>query len=252
MTWEDGDLQEGLERAFGGMERELVKQLRPIISVNLARGRVRHFLEGQDEVRPGDYVWRVAEIYGRTRPYVYEVQVVKSEVVWQPLYHKLKRWAVGLQRSSFHREWFEVEQLAAEGATDAATQIIASHFPYDTEFDAWAYTLLRYTLLKQFNRSKRQKQVPEEKLVDLDTLLPRLGNTAGLSEEQLSNWRFDLLAAMERLTTPARRQVLWLRYFEGCNYEEIAVQLNRTIGAVYKLHFEAIVELRKYFGENKR
>ena len=139
---------------------------------------------------------------------------------------------------------------AAECAADAGAQIIGSHFPYDTEFDAWAYTLLRYTWLKQLNRGKQQKRIPETKLVELDVLLPRLNIVGGMSDEQRSNWRFDLIAGMERLATAGRREVLWLRYFENLTYEEIAARMGRTISAVYKLHFEAIEELKRFFGED--
>lgn len=250
MSWEDGNLEDSLERAYGVMARELVGEIRPIIAVNLSRGRVRHFLQGQGTREPRDYVWQVAEIYERTHDYVQEVQVVKSEAVWQPLYGKLMRWSRCFQRKGGHRSWAEVEVRATECAADAAAQIIGSHFPYDTEFDAWAYTLLRYTSLKQLNRSKQQKRVPEGMLVELDLLLPRLNVPTEMSDVQRSNWRFDLLRGMDRLATPARREVLVLRYFENLTYDEIARKMGRTIGAVYKLHFEAIEELKDFFRED--
>src|SRR5688572_22942532 len=98
MNWEDGNLDNGLEKAYGAMGRELAGKIRPIVSVNLARGRVHHFLREREAHTPAGYVSRVAEIYDRTCDYVHEVQVVRSEEVWQPLYDKLMRWAFCLHR----------------------------------------------------------------------------------------------------------------------------------------------------------
>lgn len=248
-NWEDKNLESCFEDAFGTMRRELAREIRPIIQINMSRGRVRRFLkEGMHQ--PGDYVWRVAEIYERTNAYVREVQVERSEVVWQPLYGKLKRWACSLQRKGYHNSWRNVTMTAAECAADAGAQIVSSHFPYDTEFDAWAYMLLRYTWLKQLNQGKQLKRVPEEKLVELDVMLPWLNVPVGMSDVQRSNWRFDLLRGIEQLATEARREVVMLRYFENMTYEEIAKRMGRTIGAVYKLHFEAIEELKIFLGED--
>lgn len=250
MNWEGGNLEVGLEKAYGAMGQELAGRIRPIIAVNLARGRVHHFLREREAHTPAGYVSRVAEIYDRTCGYVHEVQVVRSEAVWKPLYDKLMRWACCLHRKGYHHSWAEVEMTAAECAADAGAEIVGSHFPYDTEFDAWAYMLLRYTSLKQLNRSKQQKRVPEAKLVELDVLLPRLNVPLGMSDVQRCNWQFDLMVGMDKLATVARREVLLLRYFENMTYDEIAKRMGRTIGAVYKLHFEAIEELKQFFGDD--
>jgi RNA polymerase sigma factor (sigma-70 family) len=250
MNWEDGSLGDGLEKAYGAMGRELAGKIRPIVSVNLSRGRVHHFLREQETHAPSDYVWRVAEVYQRTNEYVHQVQVAKADEVWQPLYDKLMRWAYCLQRKGYHQSWTELEMTVAECAADAGAQIISSHFPFDTEFDGWAYTLLRYTSLKQLNRSKQQKRVPDTQLIELDVVLTRPQVPTGMTEVQRSNWHCDLLNGIERLATPARREVLLLRYYDNLTYEEIAKRMGRSIGAVYKLHFEAIEELKEFFEED--
>ena len=57
--------------------------------------------------------------------------------------------------------------------------------------------------------------------------------------------RQELVVALEQLSSAARRQLIVLHYFQGFTLPEIADKLGKTISATYKLHFDALAELRK-------
>ncbi len=43
----------------------------------------------------------------------------------------------------------------------------------------------------------------------------------------------------------ARKQVVLLRYFESYTFQQIALKLDKSDNAIYKLHFDALNNLRK-------
>ena len=55
----------------------------------------------------------------------------------------------------------------------------------------------------------------------------------------------DLLSAVNKLNSEDRKRFIQLYYFEGLGFQEIAKILDRTTNALYKLHFDALENLRK-------
>lgn len=212
--------------------------LRPILLANLERGRIDFYLDHHAQAELHEYVWRVIEYYDRLSPYLRKIQQTKSSEVWEPLLQLLSKWAYRiLQRIADLST--NLGQLAAECAATAAGKILTAHFPYDTEFEPWAYVLVRNVCHQQLRHENRDLDpIDDEQIMQIPDLA-----TTDLA--QVRELRQELLAAIEQLASVARQQVIVLHYFQGQSLPEIATLLGKTISAIYKLHFDALTELRK-------
>ena len=212
--------------------------LRPILITNLERGRIDHYLNGHVRAQLSEYVWRVAGYFELLGPYIDQVQKTKSQDVWEPLFRTLRTWAYRiLNRTPASSR--DLNQLSLEYAAAAAERILTAHFPYDTEFEPWAYVLLRNVCREHLRREKR---IP---VSISDESMSTLPDPTHIDRERLRALRLELLDAVQLLSSDARRQFIMLYYFQGYSLSEVAHNLNRSMSAIYKLHFDALTELRK-------
>jgi RNA polymerase sigma factor (sigma-70 family) len=65
-----------------------------------------------------------------------------------------------------------------------------------------------------------------------------------IRKEQLNELSKNLLEAMNQLS-PRQKEVLYLRYFEELNYNEVAELMNISVKAAYKLSARALEALRE-------
>jgi RNA polymerase sigma factor (sigma-70 family) len=212
--------------------------LRPILLANLERGRIDFYLNDHAQAQLHEYVWRVADCYARLSPYLHTLQQTKSPEVWEPLLQTLRKWAGAIL---LHTPGLagDLDQLSAEYASAAAEKILTAYFPYDTEFDPWAYVLVR-NVCRQLLRRERLPIEPID-----DDQVAQLPDLRHADVERVRDLRRDLLAAIEQLSSDARRQLIVLHYFQGYSLPDIAARLGKTMPAIYKLHFDALAELRK-------
>lgn len=71
-----------------------------------------------------------------------------------------------------------------------------------------------------------------------------------IRKENLSQKAKILIEALDKLTA-RQKEVLYLRYFEELNYEQIADLLNLTVKGVYKLNYRAIDAMKLILNVNK-
>ena len=237
-------------KAFAESKGEiLARQIKPILLTNLDRGRVENFIQG-DPGRIREYVHCVADGFSALHPYLHELQKEQSHTAWEPLYKRMLTWAYNyLLRKGFAGDQNTLD-LATGCAADAAIILLDAHFPYDTEFDPWAHIIVQNACRKFMYRNQKKSMVPEDKkveledeLIDPDTPLPEISALQQQSGEELSK-------AMDQLTE-ARRAVVHAIYFDDLSPEQIARRLDKTIGAVYTLHFHALEDLRKILSANR-
>jgi len=213
-------------------------RLRSILIANLGRGRIHYYLNSHAGGQLHEYVERVAKCYERLGPYIDKAQKTKEQDVWESLFETLLAWASRiLRRAGAHPD--DLDQLAREYATAAAGRILTAHFPYDTEFEPWAYVLVR-NVCREYRRRENR---------NLDSIdneqIARLPDPAQTDREQPHRLRLELLDAVQHLSSDARRHFIMLYYFQGYALSEIAQILNRSLSAIYKLHFDTLNELRK-------
>ena len=106
------------------------------------------------------------------------------------------------------------------------------HFSQRYTFKTWLYTIGKNGALNYLRHAKKQ-EVPLEEVPRLSSEEESL-EQAYLREES----RILLHRSMEKLK-PEYRQVLWLTYFEGFSYKEIARILGRTVHNVETIAYRA-------------
>jgi hypothetical protein len=121
---------------------EVAAAVRLIIQRNLRSGRLHTVLAYLDNYTLEDYVWRVADRYQNPGPYLVGGPEQQQPYSWETLFPVLQRWAYNWYLDRGFTDPVARDRASA-GARQAALLIIGRSFPYDTEFDVWALTLLR-------------------------------------------------------------------------------------------------------------
>lgn len=241
-------LKKAIERLAAQEGSLLAAALEPILLSNLARGRVRYFLEHQENSNLEDYIRRVADYYEQLHEYIHQIQQERRAEVWEPIYKKLHRWAFGrLRRKGFLVEEIHRHQHHVHCATEAAMRILHAHFPYDTDFDPWAFVIVEHMVSKHAERLRKDRQ-KEQNTVSVDqweTGLDMLRDQiTSHFHEQIAD-QSELLDAIARLPSLVQRQLILRRYFDGWSFEQIAAESGKKVNAIYRLHYEALTNLRK-------
>ena len=253
MTQDREKIEFALEKAIQKLAEErgqqLAKAIASIVFANLERGRVQYYLNIQLNCSPADYVHRVVNYYEQWHDYLIQVQVEQQRDVWEQLYEKLQKWAYNhMRRKGFPPQSNERYQHAVDCAAEAGSKLLHARFPYDVDFDPWACVLLQNISDKYMARVRKQYQAALEHLVSVDKWsgwLEQLQNPSSPNEEETIELHYDLLRAIEQLSSEARKQVILLHYFEEYSFKQIADKLGKSYGAVHKLHFDALNNLRK-------
>ena len=140
-------------------------------------------------------------------------------------------------------------EQAINYATEASISLITAYFPFDVNFDSWAHMLLINVCRRQIRDTMRKKShVPAVNLVPIDDLIETfiVPSDNPIHHQEL---REELLDAIDNLPNELWQQVILLRHFAEMSPKEVAEEMNRSLSAVYSLHFRAIKELRKIFWE---
>ena len=234
------EFEQGLHEVDVNKGEKFSAKIRAIIFENLRNGRGNFFLENITNATPQKYLLHVVETYERLCLYLQRVQIERSTEVWEALYEKLQRLAYGFLRQRGLYPGSSTFHLAVDCAADAAIAIIQAQFPYDTDFDPWAYNFVKFSCLKRIEKEARRagrlkKVLYQDEAREQDVDPKHASGEWGL--------QVDVLNALPDLTEN-RQQVLQLRYECGLSSREIAIRMEKSISAVDKLHFDAIRQLR--------
>lgn len=132
MTSQD---EKDIESVLKEFDSHPANQIRPILYINQARGRIAGFLENEDHTLE-EYVHIVAENYEALSAYLYQLQVVRSKKEWRPLMVKIHQWVYAwLLRKGYLSD--EAARLVEQAAEHTALEILLTPFPYDINFDVW-------------------------------------------------------------------------------------------------------------------
>lgn len=237
-------IENSLEIVTGRDGEEIAAGIRPILFANLKNGRLRTFTENQPE-RVQGYVLRVADHFIRLHGYITKIQVEKDDLVWEALLTQLRKWTY----SYFVHKGFEPTHTRAEivpgQANEAAIQLLKAHFPYDTDFEPWAFNIVKATCLKFMRTSMKKAAIPARNLIELDdTLESWIEDPAARPDDIRNEMLTSLMAAINQLP-PVRREIIIQKYFYELPSEKIAENTQKSVAAVYSLHFNAIESLRK-------
>jgi RNA polymerase sigma factor (sigma-70 family) len=220
-----------------------------IIITNQENGRIKFYCEGENQDIQS-YIKRVVTNYNRQNNYLRNIQIERDNDEWEKLFEKLNNWA----NRFFISKGFSVEQVINESAfglaSEAALAILNANFPYDVEFDSWAFIILENCCLKYMRSNMKKSVIPPQKIVYFEDYENcDISDNENIPGEIIESKFDDLLFAINHLT-PLRKQVIKFRYFENFQPEKIAEIMGKTPSAVYSLQFNALQDLRKILIEN--
>jgi RNA polymerase sigma factor (sigma-70 family) len=202
--------------------------IEPIVRQNYEKKRIHKFLDKKQIKNSEQYVWRVSRYYEEYDPYWSKIKA-QDALVWQDLVVKLERWArFYTQKAGCFVAWSDCAQ-------SSAISILQSSFPFDTSFDPWARIIARnncYEFANQYNL------IGDHEVSDSDLL-------ETVAKDFDKNDYSDLLDAIEALCTDYRQMFILLKYFEDLTFKEISSKMGKSVGALYKLHFDTLQELRE-------
>ncbi len=237
-----------IERVLTSLEEqgnELTLKLRPILATNLKKGRVQSFI--QDDIdNVSNYVQRMLDLYQRFHVEIEQLQTDRTSNAWELTFNKMQCWAYNwFLRKNFY-PGVDTQEIASECATEASTKLLKAEFPYDTDFEPWAHVIVLHICQKYIQKGmKLETQLG--KMVELE----KLSNIADSAIDDLKNQKeinTHLLEALAKIPTQ-RRQVIVSIYFDELSPPEIAKKMGKSISAIYSLHFNALIDLRKIMSE---
>ncbi|GAB4146796.1 MAG: hypothetical protein Fur0021_05130 [Candidatus Promineifilaceae bacterium] len=228
----------------GDGAEEIIGRVTHIVCQNVKRGRFKIFLDaGKDRDLEG-YVRYVVGNYRRQRAKVEGLQFERDADLWPVFYRDVEDWVYDYLISRGFVPNEGTFRLVQDYRSFAVEQVLLAHFPYDIPFERWARTVVQHVCRKQIDRAMCYKRLCDKQMVGLEQWQ---SNAVYRSHEDdliaviLSD---ELLVALQKLPTNYRI-VIQLYYFNDMEYQEIAEVMQKTIRAVYNLHYKAMKRLRE-------
>lgn len=242
-NWDNETIEESLQQAITYMAQPLnsphIEKIREIIYRNFELGRVQKYLQTNMTATPQKYVERVCHYYQHYHLYISDLQITHQFHVWEQLRQKIIGWK--------NRFYPHKQVLFDDIVQEVCRKISQAIFPYDTDFEPWAYIILRNTIYSYYEADTLNLIGYEE---EIEPLLYKtdlqLKDLVQSPEEVMLEFEniTELHQALNNLPEK-QRQFIELYYLEEKTFPEIATLLNIKINALYKLHFDALANLRK-------
>lgn len=228
------------------IEPEIGPAVSRILIDNWADGRIAKFFNSKTEDSVYDYVCRVVKYYKKCHPFVLKIER-GHPAAWDLLLEKMRKWAYSFFRKKRLPDYLDFVQISNDCANDAGARLINIRFPYDVHYESWVCRVVQNVCLNHIRQftDKLDYADLDYDLSETDEWLHELGVPSGAESVEK---RMDLFNAIEQLSSEDRKIFIHLYYFEGKSFREIAAILDRTTNALYKLHFDALENLRKILG----
>lgn len=226
----------------------MTARIQPVLLANIKNGRFATFAAGQQQPL-SHYVERLIEGFRQYHHYINKLQTEKDNLVWLPLYARISKWIFRIFVHKGFDPYYTETEIVPELAQEASIQIMKASFTYDTDFDPWAYQIVRSTCYKYMRSAMRKSAIPGDQLMELDELLEdTLADNKQQPDDPALENRTALLAAINQLS-PERRELILQKYFYEFPSDQIAENTHKTVAAVYSMHFNAIENLRKILSD---
>lgn len=222
-------------------EPEIGEAVAPIVLLNLAEGRIEKFLDSGTSLTVEEYIQRVVKYYGECWEDIRKLEE-EDQTAWEEFLNKLGKWAYAFLRRKEVPESVGRYQIADDCAHEAGARLANIRFPYDVHYDSWACRVTHNVCLNYIRQNTEKIKYADFDLTEMADWLEALSKP---DDTHRADQRLDLLAAIDQLSSEDRKKFILLHYFEGKDFDEIAEILERTKNALYKLHFDALENLRK-------
>ena len=228
----------------GDGAEEVIGRITHIVCKNMARGRLKVFLDAGRERDLEEYIRYVVGSYRRQRAKVEGLQFERDDGLWQVFYQEVEDWVFDYLISRGFVPNEGTFRLVQDYRSCAVEQLMLAHFPYDISFECWARTVVQHVCRKQIGRAMCHKRLCDKQMVGLEQW--QSGAVYRSHEEELVALTLSdgLLAALQELPTNYR-VVIQLHDLCDMDYQEIADVMNKTLRAVYNMHYKAMKRLRE-------
>jgi RNA polymerase sigma factor (sigma-70 family) len=247
------DLVERLEKSLQQRDLEnaqLIQTVNSLLHRSVEYGRATRALgENPEEQKCREYVDNVIVFYQKYHSTITCLERQDPEI-WTATINKIRMWANGYLKNQ-HIDGSLRTKSVEECVPNAVLAYLSSVYHYDTEFDAWFCVLVQNVCRKYIKDQMRNGRMLEKEALSIDEvdyLLEKLADDRELDSRRLKELRSELLEATKRLSSEARQQLIILYYFSGFSFKEIAQTMGKSMNAIYKLHFDALNELRGNLG----
>lgn len=241
-----GDIVEDALRTLRcSEETAFVPAICSVVRQNYASGRLYKVINNTGTESVSAYVKRVCGFYEEWHDYVQLIQVDQDQSLWEELFEQLQRWAKSFLRKK-RVPYAHRTQYAMDCAADAGAVIASSHYPYDVNFEAWTYVLLRNVSYQYLDKKWNGRSISQEQIVHAeqwDGWLESIEDPAACSELKRLEWRQVLQRSLAALP-PGQMEALTLVYVEDLSYDEASKCTGRSKSALYKAVHEARNTLR--------
>jgi RNA polymerase sigma factor (sigma-70 family) len=248
------DLAARLERVLQQINIQnarLSQTISALLHRSVEYGRAQKALgENPDDNVCREYVERVINYYQEHHALVTHLERGDAET-WIETIKKIQRWANGyfIQRKMYGRLR---KKCVEECVPNTVLAYLSSSYYYDTDFDAWFCVLVQNVCRNYIKDQRHPNHTAQAQALSYDKfefLLEALADKNEIDSRKLSELRSVLLEAVEKLSSNARRELILLLYFSDYSFKEIADSMDKTLNATYKVHFDALNELRDILDE---
>lgn len=244
-----------LEKALLRSELEnqqLLKNVRALLHRSLEYGRAGRVLgSNPTDLECQQYVDAVTGYYQQHQVIVTCLEK-RDEEAWTKTINKIRMWANSYLSNQQIDGPLRIK-IVEECVPNAVLTFLSSIYHYDTEFDAWFCVLVQNVCKKYIKDQMRPAAMLEKEALSVDhseLLLERLADGKALDANRQRELRAELLEAIKKLSSTARQDLIIHYYFLNFSFKEIGAKLNKSMSAIYKLHHDAIKELRSIMDDN--
>ena len=227
---------------------ELLQSIEPILLANRQSGRMARAMVAGRYATPGDYTRAVAGYYQAWQPTLFCLLSEGDEALWTELFARLQCLSRRYLRHAAPHLIDGLEDAATACAEETAIVIMQSRYPFDCDFLAWTYATLRTICRRRLYQQCNATDLFSYCIIQHD--VSELGaEQIDVCDDWLDELLMDVSEATSRLATTNRRQFARLRYYEGKDYEQIAVEMGKSINALYKLNSDILANYRQLLSE---
>lgn len=243
MSKPEGEIRKELDvelEKLRAKEPEMGEELVCVVLANVMEGRVKKFFESETEDTLADYIQRVVFYYKENHEFTSRLACEDREA-WEELLEKLRKWAYSFLKKKGVPVQADLNQIAHDCANEAGARLGKIRFPYDASYDSWACRVTQNVCYSHIRRNADKVKYVELDVAEAAEWLQALGKPDYTNQ---ADKRMDLQQAINHLHSEDRKHIIVLYYFEGRSLSEIATILDRSMNATYKLHFDALENLR--------
>ncbi|HSH02326.1 MAG TPA: RNA polymerase sigma factor [Anaerolineae bacterium] len=245
MTHNNDDILAQIEPIINQIAKDkgdaVAQEIHRIVKCNIPKNRHTTFLNANKHHTLKQYLDNIVYYYDQYAPFIKSLQIDHDTATWQVMCTKIRKWAYSLLYN-WSLSPHEHHQYTIDIAQEVSINLLKADYTYDVVFDAWAYTLTKFTLYKFM---RKQKHLVKTASADLNEILDTLYLIEHDTNVEKQVAQKDLINHYLKQLTPPQQEVIIAHYLKGQTFGAISQQTTISKNTLYKRHHDAIQSLRK-------